>query len=166
MAYDKKMLRTCKCLEKLCKPPKYITGGNKALEIECLQNVFVRFGRFYATNQYSLVSVNWPEYEHVGDECWMTLCQYTDDDGNLLIPFICVEMEKPFTDNGIFEKQFVERCDYSKYLPFNPRLMRDVLEIFQVNGLSPIIVQDDSRYELSAHNKDVSINAIVMGEKR
>lgn len=165
MAYDKKMLRTCKCLEKLCKPPKYINRG-KSYYNERIRKVNVRFGRFYATNDYALVCVEWPEYEHAGDECWMTLHEYTDGEGNLLIPFVCKEMEQPFSDNKIFERCFIERCDYSEPLPVNPRLMRDVLEIFQVNGLSPVIVHDGARYELLAHSKDVSIKAVVMGEMK
>lgn len=160
MAFDMKQLRTCKELMKLSKIPRYIKSSYNPMG----ENIYVRFGRFYVTNGYSLVCVEWDEYQHAGDDEWKVLSRFMDNNGKL-IPFEFETAEKQRA-NDILSKLFVEKVDYSNQVPVNARLLRDVLKVFEINDLTPIIVHDDSRYELSAHNKDMSIRALVMGLRR
>lgn len=164
MAFNKRQLQTCKQLERLLKVPQ---GVERSWRFHSgrLKNIFVRFGRFYATNVYSLVGVEWNEYQHVGDDDWQVLKRYADDDG-YLIPFEFEPMENPFVNDDIFEKQFINRIEVNETLEVNPTLLINVLKVFKINDLTPIILHDDSRYELSAHNNDISIRAIVMGMRR
>ena len=163
MAFDSKMLKTCKELVKLSKVPRYI--DNMSAYNPMGNEIYVRFGRFYVTNGFSLVMVEWNEYQHVGDDEWVTLSRFADNAGKLLIPFEFETAEKQRA-NDIFEKQFIEKADFSEALPVNPHLMRDVLKVFEINDIAPVIYQDGSRYELAAHNGDVSIKAVVMGMRR
>ena len=160
MAFDTKQLRTCKELMKLSKTPKYMKSSMTPMGI----NIYVRFGQFYVTNSFSLVCVEWDEYQHAGDDEWKVLSRFMDNDGKL-IPFEFETAEKQRA-NDIFSRMFIEKVDYSNTLQVNAHLLCDVLKVFVINDLTPIIVQDGSRYELSAHNKDVSIRAIVMGLRR
>ena len=160
MAFDTKQLRTCKELMKLSKTPKYMKSSMNPMG----NNICVRFGQFYVTNSFSLVCVEWDEYQHAGDDEWKVLSRFMDNDGKL-IPFEFETAEKQWA-NDIFSRMFIEKVDYSNTLQVNAHLLCDVLKVFVINDLKPIIVQDGSRYELSAHDKDVSIRAIVMGLRR
>lgn len=161
MAFDIKQLRTCKELVKLSKVPRYlITSFNPMGE-----HIYVRFGRFYVTNSYSIVMVEWPEYLHVGDDEWKVLSRFADNEGKLLIPFEFETAERQRA-NDIFEKMFIECVDYSEQVPINAHLLRDVLKVFEINDIPPVIAHDGTKYELAAHNKDVSIKAVIMGLRR
>lgn len=160
MAFDMKQLRTCKELMKLSKIPRYIKSSYNPMG----ENIYVRFGQFYATNGYTLVSVEWDEYHHAGDEEWETLSRFMDNAGKL-VPFEFEPCERQFS-NDFFERFFIGKADYSEQLPFNAHLMRDVLNVFQINDITPIMVQDGAKWQLSGHNKDVSIKAIVMGVRK
>lgn len=159
MAFDSKQLRTCKQLMKLTKPIRGLKSSASLVD-----KIFVRFGRFYVTNSYVVVSVNWKEYEHAGDEEWLILSRFMDNDGKLIpFEFEPCEMQRA---NDFFERHFLKHVDFSEYLPVNPKLLSSVLKVFEINELTPVMVQDGAKWELSAHNKDVSIKAIVMGIRR
>lgn len=160
MAFDMKQLRTVKHMLKISKTPKGMASVYNCFE----DKIFVRFGRFYTSNGYSLISINWDEYEHAGDEEWLELTRFADNEGKL-IKFEFKPADVQF-NNNIFEKQFLERVEMIDTLPVNPRLLRDVLYIFQLNDIAPIMLHDGARWELSGHNRDVSIRAIVMGVRR
>lgn len=160
MAFDYKQLRTCKELMKLLKIPSYISR----MQHHTLANaIFVRFGRFYVTNSYVLVCIEWNEYQHAGDEEWQKVSRFMDNDGKL-VPFEFETCERQFS-NDFFERFFIDKVDYSEHLPVNAHLLRDVLNVFQINGINPIMEHDGSKWELSGHNNDVSIKAIVMGTR-
>lgn len=162
MAFDSKQLRTCKQLWKIATAyDKYYKRSDR------LKGIFVRFGRFYATNSFCLVYVEWPEYQHEGDEQWMTLTPYGFlDENNHLKKFELEPMYNEFNTNDIFEKQFIQNYNEAGNCPVDPKLMEMVLNVFEINGLSPIIYCDGARYELSAHSKDISVKAVVMGKRR
>ena len=164
MAFDTKQLRTCKELMKLSKAPRYIIKSAHSHARFAEGKIFVRFGRFYATNSYVLACVQWPEYEHAGDEEWMELSRFMDNDGKL-VKFEFEPCEKQCA-NDFFDKYFIEKLDYSDNLPVNAHLLRDALMLFQINDIAPILYQDGTRWELSGHNKDISIKAIVMGTRK
>ncbi len=165
MAFDKRQLQTCKQLEQLLKVPQGVEKSHR-FHSDRLKNILVRFGRFYATNYYSLVRVEWNEYQHAGDYEWQVLKRYADDEGKLLFKFELKPMDNPFVNDDIFEKQFLDCIEVNEPLEVNPALLINVLKVFKINRLTPIIVHDGTRYELSAHNDDVSIKAIVMGIRR
>lgn len=162
MAFDSKQLRTCKELWKIAVAyDKYYKRNDR------LKGIFVRFGRFYATNSFCLVYVEWPEYQHEGDEQWMTLSPYGFlDENNRLKKFELQVLENPFVANDIFEQNFIHNYNDTGSCSVDPKLMKMVLNVFEINDLCPIIYCDGTRYELSAHSIDISIKAIVMGKRR
>lgn len=155
MAFDKKQLRTCKQLLTISKPIKGL-HSNAIFE----NTIFVRFGRFYVTNNYVLASVEWSEYEHAGDDEWCTLSRFEDNGKLIRFEFETCEHQRA---NDFFDKHFMTRVDYTEDLPVNPKIFASALKLFEINDLTPIMVHDGARWELSAHNRDVSIKAIVMG---
>lgn len=158
MAFDKKRQRTFKALIKLTKTPCYMNGYNSLGEY-----VFARFGRFYATNGFVLVYVEYPEFEHIADDKWMILKRFEDVNGKLLETPELAPAEKQYR-RDMFERFFInDMCKPNENPPVNAHLLMDVLNVFKINGLAPVMYSDGSRYELSAHNKDVSIKAVVMG---
>ena len=160
MAFNMKQLRTCKELMKLSKIPRYMKSSYNPMG----ERIYVRFGQFYVTNSYVIVCVEWDEYQHAGDDEWKVLSRFMDNAGKLIpFEFEASEMQRA---NDIFSRMFIKKVDYSNQLPVNAHLLRDVLKVFEINDLTPIIVQDGSRYELSAHNNEVSIKALVMGLRR
>ena len=163
MAFDKKQLRTFKELSKLSNSPRYMKGVSYN---RFSGRILARFGRLYVTNGYSLVMVEYPEFNDFGNDEWCEVTKYVDANGNMIKPEL-KPCEHQYSDR-IMEQHFIEPADPKQVcdLPVNAHLLRDVLNVFQINGLTPIIVNDGTRYELSAHNKDVSIKAIVMGLKR
>ena len=159
MAFDKKRQRTFKELVKLTKIPRYIKSGYNPMG----EHVFARFGRFYATNGYMIVCVEYPEFEFIADDEWMMLERFEDENGKLLETPELVPAERQFKSD-MFEQFFIDdMCVPNQNLPVDARLLMDALSVFKINGLAPTVFSDGSRYELSAHNKDVSIKAVVMG---
>ena len=157
MAFDTKQLRTCKELVKLSKMPKWLGRYNR------FENrIFVRFGQFYVTNEYVLARVEWDEYAHAGDDEWQELTRFMDDDGKL-IPFEFEPCEKQWS-NDYFSRMFIKKLDNEQF-GIDPRLLKGVLNLFNINGINPVIVSGEGKYELSGHNKDVSIKALVMGAR-
>lgn len=162
MTFDKKRQRTFKELVKLTKTPRYMKSSYNPLG----EHVFARFGRFYATNAYILVRVDYPEFEHVADDEWMVLERFEDANGNLLETPELVPAEKQFK-RDMFEQFFIDdMCAPNQNPRVDARLFMDALNVFKINGLAPNVFSDGSCYELSAHNKEVSINAVVMGLRR
>lgn len=164
MAFDTKQLRTCEELVKLSKPPKYMKN---IVNSTLYEKIFVRFGRFYVANGFSLVMVEWDEYGiHVGEDDWLILSRFMDNDGKL-IKFEFEACERKLAID-IFERQFIQNvADIANDgLAVNPHLLRDVLNVYQINGIDPNMYHDGLRWELSGHNQDVSIKSIVMGVRR
>lgn len=161
MAFDTKQLKTCRELLRVTHLPCRLGITRDRF----LDRVFVRFGRFYVTNEAVLVSVEWPEYEHAGDYCWHILKRFEDDDGKL-IPFEIEEMPHPaFSNDRIFEDHFTMKPNCGESTPIDPTLLKSVLKLFEINRISPIICHDDRKIELTGHNRDVCIRAVVMGKK-
>lgn len=119
---------------------------------------------FLRYQRLRLASVEWDEYQHAGDDEWCVLSCFSDNDGKL-IEFEFEPCEKQRA-NDFFEKHFIERVDYTGDLKVNPKLLASVLKIFEINDLTPIIVRDGVKWELSAHNRDVTIKAVVMGVRK
>ena len=163
MAYDKKQLRTFKELVKLSNTPRYMKGVSYN---RFTGRILARFGRLYVTNGYSLIMVEYPEFSDFGQDEWCEVTKYVDVNGNMIKPEL-KPCERQYS-NTIFEQLFIEPGDYKQVcdLPVNAHLLRDVLNVFQINDLTPIIANDGLRYELSAHNNDVSIKAAVIGYRR
>lgn len=163
MARDKKQLRTFKELVKLSNTPRYM----KEVSYNRFSGrILARFGRLYVTNGYSIVMVEYPEFSDFGNDEWCEVTKYVDVNGNMIKPEL-EPCEQQYS-NTIMEQHFIEPADPKQVcdLSVNAHLLRDVLNVFQINDLTPIIVNDGMRYELSAHNKDVSIKAVVMGLRR
>ena len=124
MAFDTKQLRTCKELMKLSKIPSYIMrGGHHAIE----DTIYVRFGRFYVSNAYTLVCVEWDEYQHAGDDEWQKVSQFMDNAGKL-VPFEFEPCERQFA-NDYFERFFhrqgrLQRASTGKRAPSARRAQR------------------------------------------
>lgn len=159
MAFDKKRQRTFKELVALTKIPRFVKSTYNPLG----ERVYARFGRFYASNGLILVMVEYPEFEHISDDEWMVLERYEDITGKLLeMPELSVS-EKQYSKE-LFDQFFIkELCAPNENPPVNVRLFASILNVFKINDLTPTILSDGSKYELSAHNKDVSIKAVVMG---
>lgn len=163
MAFGTKQLKTLDWMQHL--------GGRRYPGIKGAYNpydqyIFVRFGRFYATNGYILASVEWSEYEHAGDEGWRVIDDYKDGKGRLLSPItfanpqICDTMR-----DRIFEDQFIRQYDHSDCGPYNPRLVSECMKPFTINNIMPIIIIGTNKLEFAGHDKDVSIRVLMMGLK-
>lgn len=161
MAFDTKQLKTFDWLQKL--------GMKKVPGLKSAYNpyesyIFVRFGRFYATNGYILASMEWPEYEHAGDEGWCVIDDYKDGKGRLLSPVtfsnprICGLMR-----DREFEDQFIRLWDTQDAGPYNPRLVSECMKPFIINNIMPYIVIGANKLEFTGHDKDVSIRVVMMG---
>ena len=161
MAFDTKQLKTFDWLQKL--GTKKVAGLKPAFN-PYSDYVFVRFGRFYATNGYILASVEYPEYTHVGDEGWRVIDDYKDGKGRLLSPItfanpqVCDKMR-----DRIFEDTFVKSWDFIDAGPYNPRLIAECMKPFIVNDIPVSMVIAQNRVEFSGYNKDVSIRVVMMG---
>lgn len=158
MAFDKRRQRTFKELERLTKQPRYMKSSYNPYD-----GIFVRFGRFYATNGYIMVYCEWPELLHCGKDEWLEVACYDDDEGNhMQIPgFMPVERN---LQNDAFERFYWMQNDFDPFT-FNPRLMKDAMKIFEINGINPIWSCNNHQFGFSGHNDDVSINMVMVGCK-
>lgn len=161
MGFGTKQLKVLDWMQKL--------GGRRYPGIKSVYNpydkfIFVRFGRFYATNGYILASVEWPEYEHAADEGWCVVDDYKDGKGFLLStitfdnPMVCDKMR-----DRIFEDCFVRQGDVHECGPYNPRLIAECMKPFIASDItvSPVIGAD--KIEFTGRGKDVSIRVVMMG---
>lgn len=166
MAFDTKQLKMFKWLEKVTKQPRYIKSAYNSY-----RRVYIRFGRLYATNGYILASVDYPEFEHVGDLSWYVVDKYTDDEGKHINGegelFAYDETAANMRDR-VFEDMFISNCSlhFDQCQPFNSALLVDALYPFKLYGLSPVIYMRDELLEFSAHNSEVSIKVLVIGERK
>ena len=113
--------------------------------------------------------VEYPEFARFGDDEWLQLVKFEDLDTKMILEtpeFEAVERSMP---KEIFERHFIEPAngipEIKNGLKVDPQSLRTVLEVFQINELKPMMYTDEIRWDLSAHNHDVSIKAIVMGAK-
>lgn len=166
MAHDMKKLKTLKWLEKLSS--KRITGLDEPMN-PYRQNVFARFGRFYATNGYILADVEYPEHTHDADDEWQAIAHYQDDKGYLLPtveyfkPEICDRMR-----DRVFEDMFIKSIalDWDSSQAFNPALIAECMQPFKINGICPSMAMLGDRLEFAGHNKDVSIKVLMIGVRK
>lgn len=161
MAFDTKQLKTFDWLQKL--GTKKVPGLKSAFN-PYSDYIFVRFGRFYATNGYILASVEYPEYTHAGDEGWCVIDDYKDGKGHLLSPVtfanpqICDKMR-----DRIFEDQFIRQWDVHECGQYNPRLIAECMKPFIVNDIAVSPVIGANKVEFSGHNEGVSIRVVMIG---
>lgn len=154
---EKKRLRTLKELQKISHNPRYMDGFYNPNE----DNIYVRFGQFYAGNCYAVVVCEWADKLHDGDEAWMVLKGFEGDE----FEYEPCDRNLPdcYFKRFFFTPSSFSWPDHNVQPKFNARLMREVLNVFQINGIAPNMVTDGSKFEFSGHNDDVSIQAIVMG---
>lgn len=163
MAFDTKRLRTIKWLDKLSS--KRITGLKDAYN-SYKGVVLARFGRLYAQNGYILASIEYNELYHTGDDQWLKIARYVDDDGKHIED---IEFENAFphpNNDRIFEDFFIalNMLRYDSTVTFNPYLIAECMMPFKINDISPTIWQRDHYLEFTGHNKDVSIRVLMIGE--
>lgn len=154
---EKKRLRTLKELQKISRNPWYMDDFYNLNE----DNIYVRFGQFYAGNCYAVVMCEWADKQHEGDEAWMILKGFEGDE----FEYEPCDRNLPdcYFKRFFFTPSSFSWPDHNVQPKFNARLMREVLNVFQINGIAPNMVTDGSKFEFSGHNDDVSIQAIVMG---
>ena len=161
MAFDTKQLKTLDWLQKL--GTKKVPGLKAAFN-SYSDYIFVRFGRFYATNGYILACVEWPEYSYDGNDGWRVIDDYKDGKGHLLSPVTFAKPQVCDTmRDRIFEDTFVKSWDFIDVGPYNPRLIAECMKPFIVNNLPVSMVIAQNRIEFSGHDKDVSIRVVMMG---
>ena len=165
MAYDMKRKKTFDWLVKLAtrKPTHLKEAYNPYKGV-----VFARFGKIYAQNGYILACIEYPEYYHLGDDCWMQLGRYVDDEGKHLDNVEFFTADNAPRNDRMFENMFIKPTSlhYDVCRMFNPHLLAECMQPFKVNFISPTIAQRDAYIEFSAHNKDVSIRVLTIGERK
>lgn len=163
MAFDDKRFKMFKWLFNIAsrKPTGFKEGYNPYKG-----NVLCRFGKLYATNVYILAEVQYPEFEHVGDDMWMQVDCHAVNGKHLEKP-VFAEAEKHPKNDRLFSDMFIGNSAmyYDSVQPFNPRLIAECMKPFTINGISPVIVMDGAKLEFIGHNKDVSIKVMMMGER-
>lgn len=152
MAFDSKRLRTFKWLESICSKKK-----------ENLSKIFVYCGSLYATDEIILAKINYPEFEHVSDYEWSHVSKYADDDGKLLPAFETADCRQ-FTNDRIFDDMFIKEL-HRPEVGFDPKYMRLALKPFEINKIIPSIAFNEYKFELTGHNRDVSIRVLFMGTR-
>lgn len=164
MPFDTKQLRTFKWLQAIAsKPPRGCKRGVMPAIYE--GNVLVRYGRFYATNGYIIACVEWPEYQHAGDECWMVVDRFTDISGRLLqsVEMSPLEAYQTMKDDAL-HKYFPypnDRGDgYNRHLM--PSVIMQGLKGFDINNLQPGMQFTDTTVTFTAHNSDISMQVLCM----
>jgi len=151
-ANDKRQLRTLKWLEQV--------ANKKFLELDAYNpykgNIYARFGRFYATNGYSVACVEFPEYANAGEDVWETV---TFDSDGLKFGGVSRDMR-----DNVFERLFTKPHEFGlpEKVLANPALFAQALKGFEINRLVPTVQFAGYRVMLAAHNKDVSIKVVCM----
>lgn len=159
MAHDAKQLKTFKFLQK-------IAEGKQRYAADAwnpYNDVFSIFGVLYATNGIVLLSVEYPEFEHISDDGWKKVSGFLDEKGYLLKQPILSDVEFNMRER-LFADQFVKQHHYDNEFKINPAVLNDGVYLFKVYGINPnVIMGDGGKLELVGHNKDVCIRALMMG---
>lgn len=127
--------------------------------------VLCRYGRLYATNDYVLVSIDFPELEHVADYEWMQLAEYQTLTGEPLDMPEFEPCEKKNMRDMVFEDLFIHPTSfhYDPSVSYNPQLVKLCLKPFEIWGINPGISLRDAALEFTGHDENVSIRALMMG---
>ena len=148
MAYDDRRLKTFKWLESIASKSTF--------------PIMVYCGSLYATDRYMLAKIDYPEFFHLSDWEWSRVTDYFDDDGYLLEEPKIELMPRQFTNNRIFDDQFIGLEKFSDCV-FDSKYMRKALKVFEINRINPNMRTSDKKIELTGHNNDVSIKVMFMG---
>ena len=148
MAYDSRQLRTLKWCEGIAKDSRF--------------DMMMYCGSIYVTDEYILAKIDYPEFYHLSEWEWSRITRYTDDEGYLLKVPETELLERQFFNNRIFDDMFHRQLHRFECV-FNPKLMRKILKPFEINCIFPTITTSETSIELSGHNSDVSIRALMMG---
>ena len=161
MAFDTKRLKAFKWLEKIATKPQ---RNVKGLSYNPYQDIYIRFGRLYATNGFILAEVEYPEFAHCGDDAWKSVVTYVDANGTHLetIEYTETEQTERMRDR-LFSDMFPSKLHYDQCQPFNPYLLAECMYLFKLYNINPIISLDDAWIMFSGHNNDVSIRVLTLG---
>lgn len=166
MAYDNKRLKTLKWLQDIASKKRKYQSGYRYETMK--DNIFIRFGRFYATDSYILARVDYPENEHDGDECWQTVKHFTTADGKLMETFEFENVDRHM-QNDFFERVVPYPKDYANWQDapaFDASLFEIAIKGFKINDIPMSFAFTPEKCVISGHNKDVSILVVIMGTKR
>lgn len=164
MAFDTKRLKAFKWLDKIA--TKQQRNVNALSTYNPYHNIYIRFGRLYATNGFILAEVEYPEFAHDGDDCWKVVAAYVDGTGKHLEQILYTETEqtKRMRDR-LFTDMFPKQLHYDQCQPFNPYLLAECMYLFKLYDINPIISLNGAWVMFSGHNKDVSIRVLTLGVK-
>lgn len=154
MSFDTKRLRTFKWLQSIADKGR----GNRT------SNIIVYCGHLYATDNYMLAQIDYPEFEHLSDWEWSKVTRYFDDEGKLLLMPEIEPLERQFENNDFFDSLFIRECARFD-LRINPKFLKNALKPFEINGVLPNVYTDETCIMLAGHNRDISIRVVLMGVK-
>lgn len=162
MAFDRKKLQTLKWLRKIATT---MPSGMKSVYNPYRDDIFVRFGRFYATNGYMVACASWDENFHDGDDTWLTVKRFEDEKGHLLETLEYAPYERYDLKNDAFEKFFPaptagRRQDHF-HMP-SPVLVTLAMRAFALNDLYPTYQMTDTQVLYAAHNRDIELRVACM----
>ena len=159
MAYDNKRMKTLRWLEDIAKKNKSYCSSYRTLT-----EIFVYCGLLYATNHVVLARVDYQEFEHLSDWKWSKVDRYCDDMALLLKYPDISELDEQFANNDKFDK-FFEHKPALFDCKINPKVLKDAMKGFEINGIMPIMYTSENMIFLMGHNKDVSIKTVMMGTR-
>lgn len=164
MAFDTKRLKAIKWLEKIAAKEQRNIG--KAYTYNPYRHIYMRFGSLYATNGFILAQVDYPEFEHDGDDSWKIVSAYTNGSGNHLemLEYDTNEQTEHMRDR-LFADMFIgsSALHYDAQQPFNAYLIAECMYLFKLYDIAPVIWQEGAKIEFVGHNREVSIRVLMMG---
>lgn len=162
MAFDRKKLQTLKWLHKIATT---IPSGMKTVYNPYRGDIFVRFGRFYATNGYMVACASWDENLYDGGDEWLAVKRFEDEKGHLLETLEFAPYERYNLKNDAFEKFFPSPSDGCKpdyfHMP-SPVLVTLAMKGFALNDLYPTYHMTDTQVLYTAHNHDIELRVACM----
>jgi hypothetical protein len=162
MAFDRKKLQTLKWLRKIATT---VPSGMKTPYNSYRDDIFVRFGRFYATNGYMVACASWDENFHDGYDEWLTVKRFEDEKGHLLETLEFAPYERYDLKNDAFERFFPVPSNKRKpdyfYMP-SPALVTLAMRGFALNDLYPTYQMTDTQVLYTAHNRDIELRVSCM----
>lgn len=162
MASDRKKLQTLKWLRKIATT---VPSGMKTPYNPYRDDIFVRFGRFYATNGYLVACASWDENMHDGDDEWLTVRAFEDEKGHLLEALEFMPYERYGLKNDAFERFFpapMAGCRQDHFSMPSPALVTLAMRGFALNDLYPAYQMTDTQVLYTAHNRDIELRVSCM----
>ena len=165
MTFDTKRLKTCKWLEKIATSKARIMSRKPAFNT--FNRVYTIYGRLYATNNYILAEISYPEFEHISDEGWLQVESWFEESGNLapLPKLIEVQRENPMRER-LFSDMFANTIHYEQSCKWDPYLIAEAMQPFKINDIAPNMYFNNEKLCLAGHNKDVSIRVLLVARER